>query len=86
MAETSIPILPTPEHFPDDTLPLPGQATSSISPDATLTPILVEASDPNAPAALLEPAGSAAQPVPEEEELDELIIEDFTIDGICGVY
>lgn len=23
---------------------------------------------------------------PDEEEFEELIIEDFTIDGICGVY
>jgi len=37
--------------------------------------------DPAAPAAPVAP-----HPAPEEEELDELIIEDFTIDGICGVY
>ena len=42
--------------------------------DGENQPVVV---DPNAP------------PIPEtleDDELDELIIEDFTIDGICGVY
>ena len=62
--------------------PLPDSETPEISPQ-TITPVN-EASptDPNAPP----PAVQPAKPAQEEEELDELIIEDFTIDGICGVY
>ena len=41
----------------------------------------------DAPASPVEPVKPAGQPaLPGEDELDELIIEDFTIDGICGVY
>lgn len=41
---------------------------------------------PTTPIAPVVPTGPGSQPVPVEDELDELIIEDFTIDGICGVY
>ncbi len=45
------------------------------------------APDENAPAV---PEGTETDPLTEndllEDELEELVIEDFTIDGICGVY
>lgn len=45
------------------------------------------ASDENTP---VEPEGTGTDPLIEtdllEDELEELVIEDFTIDGICGVY
>ena len=44
----------------------------NASPDVS-TPTEPEVSDVSAEAEL-------------EEELEELVIEDFTIDGICGVY
>lgn len=61
----------------------------SASPDAingALPANAADSTDPNAPIATLKPIKPAEQPAPEEDELDELIIEDFTIDGICGVY
>lgn len=56
--------------------------TEEISPQNALPAGEAPPVDPNTPA----PAVQPAQPAQEEEELDELIIEDFTIDGICGVY
>jgi mycofactocin precursor len=41
---------------------------------------------PIKPGAPVVPTGPGGRRVPVEDELDELIIEDFTIDGICGVY
>ena len=45
------------------------------------------APDQNAP---VEPEGTGTDALTEtdllEDELEELVIEDFTIDGICGVY
>lgn len=67
-------------------------AANIIDAAKTTLPIDLDPNTPAGPAAPVEPAvpagqpGQPGQPVPEEEELDELIIEDFTIDGICGVY
>jgi mycofactocin precursor len=66
--------------------------TPPIAGDETNPPVSDNSETPGEP---LEPVESAVppdqpnrlgQPAPGEEELDELIIEDFTIDGICGVY
>jgi mycofactocin precursor len=53
-----------------DTIPLTNQ---NASPDGS-APTEPEVADASTEADLL------------EEELEELVIEDFTIDGICGVY
>ena len=45
-----------------------------------------EPATPLKPVAPVGPAEPGKQSIPEEDELEELIIEDFTIDGICGVY
>jgi mycofactocin precursor len=62
--------------------PLPDSETPEISPQIVTPVNEASPADPNAPIPAIQPA----KPAPEEEELDELIIEDFTIDGICGVY
>jgi mycofactocin precursor len=43
--------------------------------------------DPTAPATMHEEA-DAVEPQPTEEELvlDDLLVEDVSIDGMCGVY
>ena len=75
-------------------------AGTAYGQEQEISPMVIEAAltegemtsidlDPNAtgaPTVPVVPAGPGGQPVPEEDELDELIIEDFTIDGICGVY
>ena len=71
-------------------------ATSSKAiHDLDTSPIAIDEANPLAsgnygtPAESLEPGvppEQSDQLAPEEDELDELIIEDFTIDGICGVY
>lgn len=71
------------ETEPDKTLPV--SETAEITPQDALPVFESPPVDPNAPAPVVQPA-QPTQPAPEEEELDELIIEDFTIDGICGVY
>lgn len=82
-------------HMPDieqtssDLADMQEQAVSPIAIDTALPSISADSTDSNAPTAPVEPitpVGPDGQPMPEEDELDELIIEDFTIDGICGVY
>ena len=71
------------ETEPENALPV--TETAEITPQDILPGNVAPPIDPNAPAPVVQPA-QPTQPAPEEEELDELIIEDFTIDGICGVY
>ncbi len=68
------------ETEPENALPV--TETAEITPQDVLPGNVASPVDSNATAPVVQPA----QPAPEEEELDELIIEDFTIDGICGVY
>ena len=80
---------PHAEQASSDSTDIQEQATTPIAIDSALAGNPADSTAPNAPAAPLEPiapAAPAGQPAPEEDELDELIIEDFTIDGICGVY
>ncbi|HVB61335.1 MAG TPA: mycofactocin precursor MftA [Ktedonobacteraceae bacterium] len=62
--------------------------TDSVS--ETLEPLFSQEEEPSA--AVSEDAALGEQEMaddalaPEDEIEDELIIEDFTIDGICGVY
>jgi mycofactocin precursor len=88
MAEPGISTQPTPdtEQPPAALADAQEQATSPDNLDAALAANPADSTDPNAPIAPLKPVEPAGLPVPEEDELDELIIEDFTIDGICGVY
>ncbi len=71
------------EKEPENALPV--TETTEIPPQDVLPGNVAPPVDPNAPAPVVQPT-QPTQPAPEEEELDELIIEDFTIDGICGVY
>jgi mycofactocin precursor len=42
--------------------------------------------DPIAPATMNDEADAAAQGPEEELVLDDLLVEDVSIDGMCGVY
>jgi mycofactocin precursor len=42
--------------------------------------------DPIAPATMNEEADAAAPQVEEELVVDDLLVEDVSIDGMCGVY
>ncbi|HEV2580924.1 MAG TPA: mycofactocin precursor MftA [Ktedonobacteraceae bacterium] len=89
MADTiaSAPHTPDTEQAPSDLLPgTQEQAAPPIAIETVLAANPADSTDPNAPKAPVSPPAPAVQPATEEEELDELIIEDFTIDGICGVY
>ena len=71
-----------------DTISLPtNEATTIVEMVAEPAPVLETDVEQVAP---LNPETSPAEvpeDVPLEDEIeDELIIEDFTIDGICGVY
>ena len=62
--------------MPDTTLP----STTVTEPSALTTELFLTEETPEVPASLQEE-------VPLEDGIEEeLIIEDFTIDGICGVY
>jgi mycofactocin precursor len=62
--------------MPDTTLP----STTVTEPSASTTEPFLTEETPEVPASLQEQ-------VPLEDGIEEeLIIEDFTIDGICGVY
>lgn len=62
------------------------QTASPDTFDLALLANAADSTDPNAPIAPAKSIKPGEQLVREEDELDELIIEDFTIDGICGVY
>jgi mycofactocin precursor len=38
------------------------------------------------PGAVLDTANAEAEPPEDDAELDELLIQEITIDGMCGVY
>jgi mycofactocin precursor len=64
--------------------PLSVQALETETPDLVEEP--VNEVDGEGQPVVIDPNAPAALETSEEDELDELIIEDFTIDGICGVY
>jgi len=102
MADMIVSSLHTPDTRQSPAAIEPGQeqATPPIAVEAVIADNIADSMDttasidldpnaptvPAAPIAPVVPAGLDVRPAPEEEELDELIIEDFTIDGICGVY
>ncbi len=86
MAETLSSLIPSQEV---EQPALPTIQEQGQEPGVLVPVNLVPPVDPNeaAPVDLAAPAAPVApSTAPDEEELDELIIEDFTIDGICGVY
>ncbi len=102
MAEMIVSTFHTPDtgQFPAGLAHGQEQASPPIAVEAVIADNIADSTDttapidhdPNAPVVPAVPGapgvhtGPVGRPAPEEDELDELIIEDFTIDGICGVY